>query len=225
VLLHTLGGSPDAAYMLVQIIHEFAHSVNFLIPYQAASAGTLACFCGNMILLGAYAYLSPIDIKIGNFPLMSIDYFMDFAVECRRKLELEFKKMNIMAGSNVESDVLVQMVKQISSIQIGKLYRQRRLTAYYANLLLSSYMFVDNPDAQSIAEKISYTMIFDYPSHDFMMDFYMCRKLGLRVEQMTEGQSDLSKYMVRILDYLTKTGVVCKKVKKDLRVPFIRLYG
>jgi hypothetical protein len=96
------------------------------------------CFSGNMILFGGYAYLSPIDIKLGNFPLMSIDYFMDFAVECRTKLELEFKKKNVTTHSNVESDVLVEMVRQINSTQIGKLYRQRTLTAHYANLLLSS---------------------------------------------------------------------------------------
>jgi hypothetical protein len=58
-----------ADVVLVMIRKSFADSINFLIPFHAASAGTLTCFSGDKILFGAYAYLSPIDVSLGDFPL------------------------------------------------------------------------------------------------------------------------------------------------------------
>ena len=164
VLIHTLGGHADIGYMLAQILRDYADSINFLIPFHAASAGTLTCFSADKILFGGYAYLSPIDVSIGNISLMSIDYFMDFAVQCRIKMESQFKTWKINdAESHVESELLLEMVKQISAIDVGKFYRQRTLTAYYAHLLLSTYMFKNHPEAQTIGRNIASTGSISIP--------------------------------------------------------------
>lgn len=226
VILHTLRGKADTGYMLAQILRSFADSINFLVPYHAASAGTLTCFSGDKILFGAYAYLSPIDISIGDFSLMSIDYFMDFAVQCRTKLEATFKMASIEdTKSTVESDVLIEMVRQISAIDIGTFYRQRTLTVYYAHFLLSSYMFKSHPDAAKIAQEISTNLVFRFPTHEFFVDYYMCKNLKLIAEEMTEVESDITRDLIGSLDEYTATGFICKKVQKDYRMPFIILYG
>jgi len=68
---------------------------------------------------------------------MSIDYFREFALECRARMEALFKNWKINdAESRVESELLLVMVKQISAINVGYFYRQRTLTAYYADILL-----------------------------------------------------------------------------------------
>ena len=226
VILHTLGGQADIGYMLAQILRDFADSIYFLIPYHAASAGTLTCFSGDKILFGGYAYLTPIDVSLGNFRLMSIDYFMDFAVGCRSNMEAAFRNAQIKdAESHVESELLLEMVGQISAINVGTFYRQRTLTAYYASLLLSTYMFKNHPEAQKIAQNISNALVFQFPTHEFFLDYHMCKGLGLIAEKLTDTESDIAKDLVKLLDEFTMNGIICKEVKKDYRTPFITLYG
>jgi hypothetical protein len=57
------------------------------------------------------------------------------------------------------------------------------------------------------------------------MDITMCKKLGFIVDELDEEESDISKRIVRTLDEYTMSGVICKKVRKSYRIPFIRLYG
>ena len=225
VLLHTLGGSPDAAYLIAQTLRSFSSHVNFLIPFHAASAGALTSFSGDKILFGAYAYLTPIDVSLGNISSMSIEYFMNFAVESRIKMESAMRENKLSCNSSVESDLLVELVKQIKALTVGKLYRHRTLAEYYAKSLLSNYMFKDRPDAQVLSKDLSHTMVFQFPAHRFYMDITMCKKLGFIVDELDEEESDISKRIVKTLDEYTMSGVICKKVRKSYRIPFIRLYG
>jgi Serine dehydrogenase proteinase len=224
VLLHTLGGSPDAAYMIGQSIRSFCSHVNFLIPFHAASAGALLSFSGDKLIFGACAHLTPIDVSIGNVSSISVEYFMNFAVESRIKMESAIRDNKLTCGSRVESDLLTELVKQIKALDVGKLYRHRTLAEYYAKSLLSNHMFKDRPDVQVISEDISHTMVFKFPAHRFYMDYLICEKLGLIVEQMKEEESDASKEIVNTLSKYTASGVICKKVKKKYRIPFIILY-
>jgi hypothetical protein len=112
---------------------------------------------------------------------------------------------------------------QISAIDVGSIYRQRTLTAYYAEELLSTYMFKNHPDARAIARDIANTVVFKYPSHEFFLDYHMCKKLGLVVDELTSTESDRTKALVQSLDKFTMDGVICKEVETDYRMPFITL--
>ncbi|SRR5579885_1808662 len=171
VVFHTLGGNPDAGYMIAQVIRSFCEKVDFLIPYHAASAGTLISFSANKILLGAYSYLSPIDSSLGDVPLMAIDYFINFAVDCRKRMEQSFRENGLEgAQSDVESQVLTEMLEQVKAINVGRYYRERTLTGYYSERLLNDYMFADNADRVNISNRIIRELLFNYPAHEFYLD-------------------------------------------------------
>ncbi len=71
VLIHTNGGHPNTAYLLIQQIRKFAKNVTFLIPHHAYSGGTLMALGSNQIIMGPYASLGPIDLQLfdGKLPL------------------------------------------------------------------------------------------------------------------------------------------------------------
>ena len=76
VILHTFGGGATTGYMFAQMLRGFADNITFLIPFHAASAGTITCLSADKILFGPYAFLSPIDIlDSDHFPLASSDYY------------------------------------------------------------------------------------------------------------------------------------------------------
>lgn len=228
ILLHTWGGNPDAAYRIAQVIRDFASEVTFLIPEHAASAGTLTCLCGNEIRMGAYAMLGPIDITVGDIEVASIEHFKRFTVDCCQAVVKMLGEQVGDASTQVESALLVEMVKQLQAVNIGSLYREGALTARYAKRLMMDYMFSELPNKEVLAEEIADNLVTGFPSHDFAIDYHMAKELRLPVMEMDEKESEQTKTIVKLLDDLVDRGDVCKDVGKreglNYKAPFMRLY-
>jgi hypothetical protein len=237
VVLHTWGGDPNAAYRVSQVIRDFAKTVNFLIPFHAYSGGTLTCFCGNKIVLGDYACLGPIDITLEGVELASIEYYMRFAQDCRGRIEEMLQDMiekrinspSMMSTSppstDVERHLLVEMVRQIGALNVGRFFRERTLTGIYAYRLLKDYMFANENNQESMSSEIAHSVLFEFPSHDFDMDYHICKDLGLPVFEMNEEESDKTKSLINKLDDLVEQGMICPQLMDDYKAPFFRLYN
>jgi hypothetical protein len=237
VLLHTYGGDPDGAYRIGQVIRDFAKKVNFLIPFHAHSGGTLTCFSADKIVLGAYAVLGPIDITVDGIELASIDYYIQFAQNCRKTTEQmlhDFIRENLKGdlpvvnpepSTDVERYLLCEMVKQVGALNVGRFFRERTLTGHYAYRLLYDYMFATNPNKESLCGKIANAVLFEFPSHDFDMDYHICKDVGLPVYEMNETESDKTKLLVNRLDELVEREVICRQLTDEYKAPFFRLYN
>lgn len=232
VFLHTYGGDPDSAYLIAQVIRYFSNNVNFLIPIHSTSAGTLICMCANKILLGDYAVLSSIDIHYDDeTELVNIDYFMKFASDCRKKIEdLFVEKSYGNAESHVESDLLKEMVKQVKAINIGKFYREKNLTGFYARRLMLDYMFENKLNKKELTDNIIKNILYENPSHDFRMDYNICKMLELPVERMEDKEYKICKKLILKLQELTIANVICMNIDNDddnsnYKLPYIRLYS
>jgi ATP-dependent protease ClpP protease subunit len=233
VIIHTYGGMADVGYRIAQVIRDFTRKTTFLVPEFAFSGGTLLCLSGNSIKLAHSALLSPIDVAIQEgrrgrktTELVAIDYYMQFAQECRESIETMFRDRGMdHKETRVESDLLVELVKQVGAIQLGTFYRMRKYTQEYATKLMIDYMFADRLDKEHIADEIVNKLLFEYPSHGFVMDYHICQELGLPVEEMNEKESDDTKKLIQRLEELGKSNQICKNVDKDYKIPFFRLYG
>lgn len=233
VLIESNGGDPVAAYRLAQIIRDFAKDVTFLVPDHAYSAATLLCFAAKEIRLGHYAGLSPIDITLVSEPakrpreeveLASIDSFMDFASKAREKIEQTLQDIGCKGSTQVDSDLLVKMVDEIGALEVGRYFRSRTLTGHYAQELLDRYMFAGQLDFVDRRNQVIDRFLFGAPIHDFDMDYHLCKKWRLFVEQMPTAEFDLAKQVVDTLDTLAYSGVICPNLSRKERIPFIRFY-
>jgi len=231
ILTHTYGGDPIAGYRLAQVIRDFSENAVFLVPEFAYSSGTLLCFAGNEIRFGDYAGISPIDIKIsddtsgrGEVGLANIEYFMDFAKKARESIETSLMGMGSKNTSSVESDLLVKLVEQETAIKVGEYFREQELTGYYANELLSNYMFAHSKNSSDRCDRIIKGLLKAAPSHEFHVDYHMCQGLGLEVKEMGTKESDLAKTIIMSLDELEGKGIICENLSDDWKMPFIRFY-
>lgn len=245
VLIHTYGGEPTAAYRLAQVIRNFSKNVEFLVPEYAFSGGTIICLSGDKILLGDYAVLSPIDITLHRstddqceeepkFPteqeteeieLVAIDHFIKVAVQARIEIEREFRLKGFQeAKSQVESEMLRQMVEELGVIEIGKFYREKNLTQAYASELLTSYMFTSKQGDDPTIEGILRRLIVESPSHGFPMDYHICRDIGLDVAEMEEELADDTRNLTRHLQAMVSKGLICDRNSRP-RLPFFELFG
>lgn len=70
ILLHTNGGDSSTVERFVNMIRSYYDVVDFYVPTQAMSAGTIWCMSGNRIVMAKHAALGPIDpqvLKNGKF--------------------------------------------------------------------------------------------------------------------------------------------------------------
>lgn len=231
VLIHTFGGDPTGAYRLGQTLRLLACKLEFLVPEYAFSAGTLLCLSGDTIWLGDNAGLSPFDITLTErtgpaleVSLASVDNFVGFATTAREKVEKLLHAIGSQHTTELDSDLLCEMVKQVGALKIGEYFRERLLTANYAQVLLDSYMFRGQPNATDRRRDVIEKMVHSSPSHQYFMDFHIARSASLAVEQLDTQTSDLAKQLVAHLDDLTAKGVVCLNLANNDKMPFIRFY-
>ena len=225
VLLHTYGGDPGAAYRIVQSIRSFTKNISVLVPFHAYSAGTLMCLGANKIQLGAYAALSPIDIHIpleeGNLELIAVDKYIEFVKHCKEIIEGGKNDEN---RTDCENPLLVELVKQIGSINIGIFFRERELTKYYAEILLDAYMLNGIPDINEKIKHIVNMLVFKFPSHQFEIDYHIANKIGLVVDEMPTELSDKTKSLIKLLELAKKDEKICKYVGDEYMLPYFRVY-
>jgi len=233
VLVDSYGGDPVAAYRIAQLIRDFTKKVSFLVAHHAYSAATLLCFSGEEVRLAHYAGLSPIDITLvsdsGIRPsreveLASVDSFLEFATNARKRIEELLEKMGHESVSSVDSDLLVQMVKEVGALEVGRYFRARTLTGHYAEQLLRKYMFADHLDAKDKSEKVFNNFLFKAPTHDFHLDYHLCEAWGVSVREMDTEESDLAKSAIDTLEGLADSKVICPHLSRRTRIPFIRFY-
>lgn len=234
VLIDSYGGNPVAAYRLAQLIRDMASNVYFLVASHAYSAATLLCLAGNEIRFGHYAGLSPIDITLVSDPparrqraeveLATVDGFIEFAKRARQVIEDELKKADSESETRVESDLLVQMVKEVGALQVGKYFRERMLTGHYAKELLNTYMFANLPDRAERTEDLTNNLLFGTPAHNFHLDYHFCERWNLAVEEMPTEESDLAKKVIEVLEKLTDDEIICRRLSRKLRFPFFDFY-
>jgi len=225
LLLDTYGGDPSAAYALAQMIRSLTRQLTIIVADHAYSAGTLLAFSGDQLQMADNAVLSPIDITLygrrrGEIELATLDSFMEFARNAREMVEETLVEYPGKL-SNVESALLVQMVKEIGALAVGKYYRERMLTGEYARMLLGNYLLKDTPDR---ADETITHFLFGAPAHVFHMDFYMCRERGLPVTQLATEESDTAKDVLKSLAKLVRQNIVCKYLDEKSRSPFIDFY-
>lgn len=72
ILIHSPGGSPEAAERIVDLLRSHFEEVAFLVPHTAYSAATMLALSANEIILHPSACLGPIDPQINGIPARSI---------------------------------------------------------------------------------------------------------------------------------------------------------
>jgi len=66
IILTTSGGSATSVERYVNIVRNHYKEVNFIVPNQAYSAGTIFCMSGDKIFMDYYSTLGPIDPQVFN---------------------------------------------------------------------------------------------------------------------------------------------------------------
>lgn len=200
LLIHSGGGHPDIAYRVMKFLRGRFQEVNVIVPLYAKSAATLLCLGADRIYLGELADLGPIDIQIADpvehgrksfSPLdefKSLEFLREQAIEwmdyyaavMSRKYGLSIKEA-LKDSVPLVAAVMRPVFEQIDPVEMGGYRRDIAIGEEYAKRMLQ---LTGNPKARQIIRDV----VWNYPSHDFVIDLQEAKSLGLPVERLDRGQ-------------------------------------
>ena len=214
LLLHSPGGSADAAYQVIRFFRRHCKKLNIIVPRMAKSAATLMCLGADAIYMGELAQLGPIDVQIQNpvekgsksiSPLdefKSAEFLRDYAVEIMDSFTLLIIRRSgisvkdaLHESLHFTTEIMRPLYEQLDPLEIGEYKRALAIGEEYGHRLLA---MTKNPHRAAISE----ALLSKYPSHGFVIDRAEARSLGLPAHALDEGQETL--FLSALNSILTK---------------------
>lgn len=215
ILVHSLGGHAHVAYRLAKYFRGHCKRLNILVPMQAKSAATLFCLNADAIYMGEFAELGPLDAQIRDELDKGFDYFspldefksMEFMKEYATGILDYFGHALAERGMSVKQalheaiagavGIMNPLYSHIDPSKVGSYRRALSEGEEYAKRLLGS---VQHPSAEELAEHL----VWDYPAHDFVIDYEEARGIGLPVQRLPITQE---KALINSLIGMMKNGI------------------
>lgn len=168
------GGYSGAAFKISRMFQELTDTLNghfsILVPFYAKSAATILSLGADEIIMGLPSELGPIDPQLptreGAKALLALKDAIDYV-----KSEV---------ATNPETAQLFwPLINQIQLMELGQYEREISSAKQYAQQLLASRMFKNEPDkAMAAAEKLTSA----YKTHGYIIDRLEAREtLGLNI--------------------------------------------
>ena len=183
VILHSPGGSLEAAEQIVKYMRNKYEDVRAIIPQNAMSAATMiACAC-DVILMGKHSAIGPIDPQI-TFPAQS----GHFTAPAQSIID-EFER----AKEEIKKDPATApiWVRRIDKYPIGFLKvcdNTIRLSKEIMEEWLKTWMFKDNPEKEKLASDIANWLgdTNEHKTHGRPIDINAAREKKLVVEALED---------------------------------------
>ena len=181
LILHTPGGSAEAAQTIVDYLRSKFKAIDVLIPTYAMSAGTMIALGCDRIVMGRQSQLGPTDPQLiignGSFSAHSI-------VE-----QFEEAKQDI-AGNPTLAHAWAPVLRSFGP---ALLQEAKKSIAYGQSLVqewLQKYMFVEQADAAGLAERVAeYFSGNEHGSHGRRINREAARTNHLEVINLEENQN------------------------------------
>ncbi len=184
IVLHSLGGSPDAAEQIVNLLRPRFDTVNFIIPNMAKSAATLLVLSGNRIYMDDRSELGPIDPQLGIPQSNGQTSFVP-----AQAIERGFQQA--MDAIKADRPALLAYSPMLQKLDVWLLELCRTATAAGKELAerwLAQYMLATRDDAAELAKEIAERLADSgrYKSHGRPIGIVEALEMGLAVDDTRE---------------------------------------
>ena len=184
LFLYTGGGNTLVPHRLTLLIREYCSKFSVIVPFLAASAGTLLCLGANEIVMGKNGSLSPIDPTTSNEfnPINPRDKnkVIPISVEDVSSFLALAKDKALIRGEDKTLEVFKDLTGSremaIHPLALGNVYRALRLIRDIAKKQL--LLHVDNKEKiQRIVKPLTELLY----SHQYLIDRQELKRMELNV--------------------------------------------
>lgn len=189
LLIYSRGGDTLTGFTLANSLREFGTHVAVLVPFRANSCATLIALGADVIVMGPFGELSPIDPSITTPHGPSIDQggqqtFLPVSVEdVANYFALARKEAGLTEPEHM-AQVFSHLSQRVSPLALGAVYRAREQIGMLADKLLSLHM-----SSQEQRDRISKVLTRELLSHDYTIGRREAKSIGIPVVDAgaTEG--------------------------------------
>jgi Serine dehydrogenase proteinase len=184
LVLHSPGGSVEAADQIVQYLRAKYEHIRVIIPQNAMSAATMLACAADEIVMGKHSAIGPIDPQMmlgtpaGPMPLPAHTILQDFE---RAKAEV--------AANPVLANLWGPKFAALPPGFLNLCEQATRLSAEKVESWLGQYMFkgADNQKAKEIAEWLA--NFAEHKTHGRPIGIELARAKGLNVSPLEDDQA------------------------------------
>ncbi len=185
LILHSPGGSPEAAQSIVEYIRQRFDHVRVFVPIAAMSAATMIALSADVIVMGQHSQLGPTDPQFiistpegsRSAPAQAIlDQFKMAQEQCRRD------PSNLAAW--------MPIIRSYAPGLLTQCQKAREQAVEMVSGWLQRFMLVDQPDSKNKASTVAnwFTDYDNFGSHGERVGRDQPRSLGLRVDDLEDDQ-------------------------------------
>src|SRR5580704_5126655 len=173
------GGSGQASLRMVNLLRQHAKHLTVLAPLECQSAATMLALGADRILMGPVAHLSAVDTSLTH-DLSPIDRDNDRVSVSNDEL-LRVIRLWTEQAKNSTANPYEALFPYVHPLVIGAVDRSSALSTRICEEILSYHM----ADAERTRE-ISNILNSGYPSHSYPITLQEAKRIGLKVEPMSD---------------------------------------
>lgn len=206
VLLNSPGGDIESAYRMLLALRGKSDKIEVLVPGWAKSAATFFCLGADSIHMGRYGELGPLDpqildrsgsaIRVSSLETFnSLERLLDYSME-----SLDAIVQTLLSSAPMDIPQAIEQAQPLFAAIASPLYSQvdphelGRSGSYlaisedYAMRVMKRWAYADRPD--DVLRRIARRLVWEYPTHSFVIDFAEAEEIGLRAERL-DDESDI----------------------------------
>ena len=220
VLLDSPGGYIEDAYRIILTLREYAQDIEVLVPQWAKSAATFFSLSANIIYIGQYGELGPLDPQRLNLqgslkPVSALESFKALDQLLKYSMDsLDGIVQNLLMNAPMDVPYAIEhaqplfaaivspLYSQVDPHELGESGRSLAISEEYAMRVMRrwGYTEIEDNDRWQIARRLTW----DYPTHGFVIDLVEAQQIGLNAERL-DNESD--KMCWKVLDIFNKIAV------------------
>lgn len=208
LVLHSPGGSPEAAEAIVSYLRSRFSHVRVMVPHLAMSAATMMACAANEIVLGKHSFLGPTDpqlllatpLGVRSVPAQAmLDQFDRAQQECQDPAKLP---------------AWLPMLAQYGPDLLTTCEAALRMSKQLVKTWLTTYMFADDDDGEQKAASISDWLADHeaFQSHARHISRETLKERGLVVTDL-EAEDELQDLCLSVFHATTHTFAATPAVK------------
>lgn len=210
VFIDSGGGDIDAAYNIATLLQGVAsQKLTFIIPRWAKSAATLLVAAGDEILMTDIAELGPLDPQITEINPMESRYETFSPLHLENTLSLIRKEFS--DGNKELANKLIERLQ--FPLTLGSFLKSLEVGERYVKQLLLARMFkeMNESEAEKKSSEIAKRLSTDYADHGYCVKATEGKKMGLKIQNIDDGQIDLIMEIYSLYDEKRKIKDAIKR--------------
>lgn len=206
VLLVSDGGYIEATYRMVLALRQAVEDIEVLVPSYAKSAATFFCLAADSIHMGQYGELGPLDPQMidrggSEHPVSLLESFKALEhllehsmVSIHVIVELMHDISEMDVPNAIESShpffaaIAESLYSQVDPHELGESGRYLSESEEYAIRVMERWGYADMEEEDRLA--IARRLVWDYPTHGFVIDLTEAKGMGLKAEPMDADLDD-----------------------------------